>query len=91
MDFERLWNERDRVLGEATLDLLMTSLAMIMVEWRDDEMPDNVRLIHAWLCEEIEKRVPEITPLMDKYAKDLKNVRYGQMVLLAVETVEKFC
>ena len=90
MDFDRLWNERDRVLADATLETLLSSLAIIMVEWSDAEMTDNVRLIHAWLCEEIEKRVPEITPLLDKYAKELVNVRYGQMVILAVETVHRF-
>lgn len=90
MDFDRLWNERDRVLADATLDTLLSSLAIIMVEWSDDEMTDNVRLIHAWLCEEIEKRVPEITPLLDKYAKELVTLRYGQMVILAVETVHRF-
>lgn len=90
MDFDRLWNERDRVLAEATLDSLISSLAIIMVEWTDDEMTDNVRLIHAWLCEAIEERVPEITPLLDKYAKELVNLRYGQMVILAVETVHRF-
>ena len=91
MNFDELWNERERVLSEATLDMLLSSLALIMVEWRDDEMTNNVRLIHAWLCEEIEKRVPEITPLLDKHAKDLVNLRYGQMVMLAVETVRRFC
>lgn len=90
MDFERLWNERERVLSEATLDMLLSSLALIMVEWRDEDMPDNVRLIHSWLCEEVEKRVPEISPLLDQYAGTLVNLRYGQMIMLAVETVRSF-
>lgn len=90
MNFEDLWNERERVLSEATLDMLLSSLALIMVEWRDDEMTDNVRIIHAWLCEEIESRVPAITPLLDQYAGTLVNLRYGQMIMLAVETVRTF-
>jgi len=90
MSFEEIWNERDRVLGEATLDTLLSSLAILMVEWTDADMPNDVRLIHAWLCEEIEKRVPEITPLLDKHAGELVHLRYGQMVMLAVETVRRF-
>lgn len=86
MTFDDLMRERDRVMAEATVDVLLTSLLLILAEWADDDMPNDVRLIHAWTCEELEKRVPEITL---KIAKELENGstnRYGQLVVSAVES-----
>lgn len=87
MTFDDLMRERDRVMAEATLDVLMTSLLLILAEWADDDMPNDVRLIHVWTCEEIEKRVPEITPIITKRISELETFRYGQLVVEAVESV----
>ena len=87
MTFDELMKERDRVMSEATLDMLITSLIFIMAEWRDEDMPNEVRLIHSWTCEEIEKRVPEITPIIAKSIDNDDVIRYGQRIVLAVGKV----
>lgn len=87
MNFDDLIRERDRVMAEATLDVLLTSLLLILAEWADDDMPNDVRLIHAWTCEEIEKRVPQIVPIIQKRVSAEEQMRYGQLVVDTVESV----
>lgn len=87
MTFDDLMRERDNVLANATVDVLLTSLLLILAEWTDDDMPDEVRLIHAWTIEELEKRVPEIVPIIARQLDDGETTRYGQLVVIAVENV----
>ena len=87
MTFDDLMRERDNVLANATVDVLLTSLLLIIAEWTDDDMPNEVRLIHAWTCEELEKRVPQITPIIARQIEAGDTTRYGQLVVVAVEGV----
>ena len=87
MTFDDLMRERDNVLANATVDVLLTSLLLILAEWTDDDMPNEVRLIHAWTCEELEKRVPQITPIIARQIEAGDTTRYGQLVVVAVEGV----
>ena len=87
MTFDDLMRERERVLGEATIDTLMTSLLLIVAQWSDDDMTNEVRLIHSRTIEELEKRVPAILPFVARYLDDESDLRYGQIVLLALEEV----
>jgi hypothetical protein len=87
MTFDDLMRERERVLKSATTDSLLTSLLLILAEWTDEDMPSEVRMIHAWLIEELEYRVPEIVPLIQKQIGTTEHIRYGQMIVLAVGTV----
>jgi hypothetical protein len=87
MNFDDLMRERNKVMANATTDSLLTSLILILTEWTDEDMPSEVRMIHAWLIDELETRVPEIVPIIQKHIGAVDNMRYGQMVVLAVETV----
>lgn len=89
MNFDDLSRERERVLSEATTDILITSLLIILTEWEDDDMSDNARLVHAWTCEELEKRVPAITPIVLDFIESSPEMRYGQMIILALGIVDK--
>jgi hypothetical protein len=87
MTFDDLMRERDNVLANATVDVLLTSLLLILAEWTDEDMPNEVRLIHAWTIEELEKRVPAIVPIIARQLESGETERYGQLVVIAVENV----
>jgi hypothetical protein len=89
MNFDDLSRERERVLSEATTDILITSLLIILAEWEDADMSDNARLVHAWTCEELEKRVPAIVPIVLDLIESSPEMRYGQMIIFALGEVEE--
>jgi len=79
--------ERDRVLSEASSDTLLTSLIIIVSEWKDDEMSSEVRLIHAWTCEELERRMPEISRRVMNLIEQDPTQRYGVLVAQAAADI----
>lgn len=82
-----LFSRRDEVLAEADIHSLVAGLIVITSEWEGAEMTDDVRLVHAWLCEEIERRYPDITPALNRYAEHPDSRSYGVVVIDALKRV----
>jgi hypothetical protein len=87
MDMGELFEKRDAVMAEATIDSLVSGLIVLASEWSADTMTADVRLIHAWLCDELELRYPAITPALNKYAANPDERSYAAVVIDALTRV----
>lgn len=87
MDMNELFEKRDEVLAEADIHSLVAGLIVVSSEWAPEDMTSEVRLIHAWLCDEIEHRYPDITPALNKYAANPDGRSYAAVVIAALQRV----
>lgn len=87
MDMNELFSKRDKVLAEADIDALAAGLIIIVSEWDAEGMTDDVRLVHSWICDEIERRYPDITPALNRYAAEPDERSYGAVVIDALKRV----
>lgn len=82
-----LFSKKDEVLAEADIHSLVAGLIVICSEWDAEGMTDDVRIVHAWLCDEIERRYPDITPALNRYAAAPDERSYGAVVIEALKRV----
>jgi hypothetical protein len=87
MDMNELFEKRDEVLADADIHSLVAGLVVITSSWDTDSMTDDVRMVHAWLCDEIERRYPDITPALNRYAETPDERAYGAVVIDALKRV----
>ena len=85
MDMSELFERKDEVLAEADIHTLVAGLVVIISEWDTNTMTDDVRLVHSWLCDEIERRYPDITPALNRYAETPDERAYGAVVIDALK------
>lgn len=82
-----LFKNKDEVLAEADIHALVAGLIVISSEWDSEVMTNDVRLVHAWLCDEIEHRYPDITPALNRYAENPDERSYAVVVIDALKRV----
>lgn len=82
-----LFNRKDEVLADADIHSLVAGLIVVASEWPAEEMTPQVRMIHAWLCDEIEARYPDITPYLNKYAANPDERSYAAVVIDALTRI----
>lgn len=82
-----LFLRKEEVFADAGIDSLVAGLIVIMSEWEPDDMTAEVRMVHAWLCDEIERRYPDITPRLNRYAASPDERKYGVVVIEALRSV----
>jgi hypothetical protein len=87
MDMNELFERRDEVLADADIHALVAGLVVITSSWDTDSMTDDVRMVHAWICDEIERRYPDITPALNRYAETPDERAYGSVVVDALRRV----
>ena len=82
-----LFERKDEVLAEADIHALVAGLIVITSEWEAEVMTNDVSLVHSWLCDEIERRYPDITPALNRYAEKPDGRAYGVVVIDALKRV----
>lgn len=87
MDMNELFEKHDEVLADADIHSLVSGLIVIVSSWDGDSMTNEVRMVHAWLCDEIERRYPDIKPALNRYAEAPDGRSYGMVVIDALRRV----
>ena len=82
-----LFERKDEVLADADIHALVAGLIVITSEWDAEAMTNDVRLVHSWLCDEIERRYPDITPALNRFAEAPDERSYGAVVIEALKRV----
>lgn len=82
-----LFEKHDEVLADADIHSLVSGLIVIVSSWDGDSMTNEVRMVHAWLCDEIERRYPDIKPALNRYAEKPDGRSYGAVVIDALKRV----
>lgn len=82
-----LFERKDEALAEADINALVAGLLIITSEWDTESMTNDVRLVHSWLCDEIERRYPDITPALNRYAAEPDERTYAMVVVDSLKRV----
>lgn len=82
-----LFERKDEVLADADIHTLVAGLVVIVSEWDTDTMTNDVRLVHSWICDEIERRYPDILPALNRYAETPDERSYGVVIIEALKRV----